>query len=483
MRFKISVLCHWHKTLILRFMKITWLRLLLLGALPCLGAELPVAPLKAPEVKKPEVTVDAMHILKANCFSCHNDQKKKGGLVMTSREALLQGGENGDALVSGSPEKSALLESLSKESDSHMPPKKQLSEVQIETMNRWIKEGARWDASALVDQPSPPRTVTLSALPSSYQPVLAMALSPDATRLAVGCGNQVVIYDAAGTNLAVKTRASAHPDTVQCLAWSSDGKKLASGAFRRVVIWNPESLVAERQITDGLSDRITALRFLPDGTQIVIADGRHAESGMVRIAGMADGKLQSSWLAHEDTIFDLAVSADGKLLATAGGDKFVKLWELAAHKEIAKLEGHVSQVLSLAFDSTATHLISGGADQQLKVWDVKTRERITALGTHTSAINAVTWTGAGAVFAATDAGAVFSYTEVQGDGAGERSAGGKERKLEAAGSTLYCLASSPNGERIFAGSHDGQLVAWNKDGKITSRLNVNEIAVAATAAK
>ncbi|MEA3207077.1 MAG: Planctomycete cytochrome [Chthoniobacter sp.] len=35
---------------------------------------------------------DAMRLLKSNCFSCHNDQKKKGGLVMTSREALSKAG-------------------------------------------------------------------------------------------------------------------------------------------------------------------------------------------------------------------------------------------------------------------------------------------------------------------------------------------------------------------------------------------------------
>lgn len=465
-------------------MKLSRLFLLLFGAMPCLAAEPVATPLNVLEGNKSGAVGDAMHILKANCFSCHNDQKKKGGLIMTSREALFKGGENGVALVAGSPEKSALLEALPKEADTHMPPKKQLSAAQIETLNRWIKEGAKWDLAALVDLPSAPRVVTLSALPSAYQPVLAMALSPDATRLAVGCGNQVVIYDVAGTNLTVKARASAHPDTVQCLAWSPDGKRLVTGAFRRVVIWNAESLVAEHQIADGLTDRITALRFLPDGTQIVIADGRVSESGTVRIAAVSDGILQSSWPAHGDTIFDLAISSDGKLLATAGGDKLVKLWELATHKEIARLEGHVAQVLTLTFDKAATQLISGGADQQLKVWDVKKHERINTLGTHNAAINAVAWSGAGgAVFAVTDAGALFCYSELQGDAGGERSVTAKERKLEGAGGTLYCLASSPNGERIFAGSHDGQLVTWNKDGKIASRLNVNEPAGVATAGK
>src|SRR5437870_2431488 len=72
-------------------------------------------------------TAPALRLLKSNCFTCHSEQKHKGGLVMTSREALLKGGENGDALVAGEPEKSGLIAALAAEADPHMPPKKQLT--------------------------------------------------------------------------------------------------------------------------------------------------------------------------------------------------------------------------------------------------------------------------------------------------------------------------------------------------------------------
>jgi len=429
---------------------------------------------------------EAMRLLKNNCFSCHNDQKKKGGLVMTSRDALLHGGEDGKVVVEGSPDDSALIESLAADADPHMPPKKQLSPAQIAILNAWIKAGAKWNAAALVNPPSALRAVALAPLPASYHPILALALSPDSTRLAVGCGNEVVIYNVTGANPALVARASAHPDSVQSMAWSPDGKTLATGAYRRVVLWNVESLAPERQITTGLTDRITAMRFLPDGTQLVFADGRIAESGTVRIADISSGAVTASWPAHADTIFDLAVSGDGKILATAGGDKLVKMWDLATHKETARFEGHVAQVLTLAFDGNASRLVSGGIDQQIKVWDVKTHERTNTLGTHTAPINAVAWDAAGnAVVAVTEAGSAFRYTEIQaasGISATEaRSEAPKERALETTDSALYCVAASANGERIFAGSHDGRVFAWNKDGKLVSKLNVNESP--ATAAK
>ena len=172
------------------------------------------------------------------------------------------------------------------------------------------------------------------------------------------------------------------------------------------------------------------------------------------------------------------MSSDGKLLATAGGDKLVKVWDLATHQEVAKLEGHVAQVLAVAFNADATQLITGGADQQLKVWDVKTRERIMSLGTHASAINAVAWIPAGpTIFAVTDSGGLLRYSEFKAHtGATSGESNAQEKKFAAADEALCSATATANGERIFAGSHEGHLFAWNKDGKQVSKLDVKEIA-------
>jgi WD40 repeat protein len=419
-------------------------------------------------------TPDAMRLLKSNCFSCHNDQKKKGGFVITSRESLIKGGDNGPALDLNAPEKSELLEALAADADPHMPPKKQLTPPQIDLLKRWIGDGAKWDATALVNQPSAPRVVMVAPPPASYHPILALALSPDATRLAVGCGNEVVVYDVSGAKLDVLNRGSAHPDPVQSIAWSPDGKKLATGAFRRVVIWNAESLTKEREITNGLTDRIAALRFLPDGSELVIADGRASELGTLRLADPGSGNITASWNAHADTIFDVAVSPDGKLLATAGADRLVKLWDLETHKELAKLEGHSAPILTLAFDEKGTQLASGGADFQLKVWDVKTHEGIMTLGTRTTAVNGVVWSpGVPAITAVEADGSVERYTELKahtGERSGELSA--KETKYDPAKSLLHCVTATPDGQRVFAGSHDGELYAWDKTRSLKKTLTV-----------
>src|SRR5437762_13998661 len=76
----------------------------------------------------------AMRILRSNCLSCHNDEKKKGGLRLTSRENALKGGDNGPVLIPRKPNESLLAKVLLPDSDPHMPPKKQLSEQDITTL-------------------------------------------------------------------------------------------------------------------------------------------------------------------------------------------------------------------------------------------------------------------------------------------------------------------------------------------------------------
>jgi mono/diheme cytochrome c family protein len=396
-------------------------------------------------------TVEAMRLLKSNCFSCHNDEKKKGGLQLTTRDGLLHGGEDGAAVDLKLPEKSALLDALAADADPHMPPKKQFTPAQVQTLRDWLKQGAPWDLAALKNVPSAPRNVALAAMPAGYQPVLALAVSPDARRLAVACGPEVVLYDLTTPQPAELARASGHQDAVQSLAWSPDGKHLASGAFRRAIIWEPEKLTVEHEITAGLTDRITALHFTPDGKQLVLGDGRTAESGIVRLVEAGSGAVTTSWNAHGDTIFGLDVSHDGKLLATAGGDKLAKVWDLATHKELGKLEGHQSQVLSVAFDEAGTRLVTGGVDQQLKVWDVAKHDQINTLGIHTTPVNAVAWIPAKAtIIAATADGAAFCYNDLEANTGVIGSVTAKETKLEPAKTTLLCLAATANGERIFA---------------------------------
>src|SRR6187399_1474193 len=85
-------------------------------------------------------------ILRSKCFSCHNEKKSKGGLIMTTEEKILEGGKNGPIWKSGDALNSHIIEKINLPEDEkkHMPPKgkPQLSQEQIDLLFAWIQSGA-----------------------------------------------------------------------------------------------------------------------------------------------------------------------------------------------------------------------------------------------------------------------------------------------------------------------------------------------------
>lgn len=77
-------------------------------------------------------------IFDANCIKCHGLLERKNGLELDSPEAVMKGGDDGVVVVPGKPDKSRLYQYLAPESDPHMPPKKQLTAAQRQSIREWI---------------------------------------------------------------------------------------------------------------------------------------------------------------------------------------------------------------------------------------------------------------------------------------------------------------------------------------------------------
>lgn len=111
-------------------------------------------PLKKEEDTKEEKITDSSSlftaairpILKLRCFTCHNERKAKGGLIMTPEEKIIAGGKNGPIWIAGDALKSHIIQNINlpEEEKKHMPPKgkPQLSETEIQLLYTWIQSGA-----------------------------------------------------------------------------------------------------------------------------------------------------------------------------------------------------------------------------------------------------------------------------------------------------------------------------------------------------
>src|SRR5262249_3980389 len=83
-------------------------------------------------------------LLIEHCQKCHGDKKPKGGLSLTSRDAVLKGGDTGPAAVAGKPENSLLIHAVRYNDTPQMPPKRKLSDRKIAALSRWVQLGLPW---------------------------------------------------------------------------------------------------------------------------------------------------------------------------------------------------------------------------------------------------------------------------------------------------------------------------------------------------
>ncbi|MBL68901.1 MAG: hypothetical protein CMO74_10715 [Verrucomicrobiales bacterium] len=413
-------------------------------------------------------TPEAMVLLKANCFSCHNPDKEKGGLDLTTREALVSGGDNGKVLQPGKAAASRLIQVLQPSADPHMPPKGQLSPRAIEALADWVDAGAEWDAELLKDRPRPARD-RLAELPVGSGPALALALSPDAGRLAVARGSAVVVYGLEEENKVLET-LEGHRDWVQSVAWSGDGKWLATGGYRTVRLWNAEQKLA-REIT-ALEGRVTAICFGEDNATVFTADGVAGSSGMVRQWNLSDGAQVAEWRAHDDTVHALALTRDGRRLATGGDDTVAKIWEVKTRKEWARFEAHHGPVYGLAFNGDGAQLATAGGDGDLLIWDLKSRQKLTEIRVHKGGVTGVSWSPDDKTLATScEDGLARMFTEIKSHDGAQRSSTARERKLTGGEGRLHAVAMSSDAKLVAAAGQNGAVYLW-RNNKLAATLEL-----------
>jgi WD40 repeat protein/serine/threonine protein kinase len=274
-----------------------------------------------------------------------------------------------------------------------------------------------------------------------------VAFAPDGRSVAVACQDRALYLLDVDTHQARILRG--HDDQVFAVAFSPDGKRLASGSWSgEIRLWDVAS-GGEIRVLTGHTDKVDSVSFSPDGT--VLASASWDKS--VRLWDVGSGRERRVLSGHSDQVLSVSFAPGGKLLASGSKDKTVRLWDVVSGREERVLSGHSGFVHAVSFSADGAMLASGGADDSVRLWDVALGQEKSTLSGHTDEVRSLSFSADGALLAS----AGWDHTVRLWD----LRSGKLRRVLAGHTAPVRGVSFSSDGARLASGSMDGSVRLWD----------------------
>jgi WD40 repeat protein/ABC-type sugar transport system substrate-binding protein len=276
------------------------------------------------------------------------------------------------------------------------------------------------------------------------------AWSPDGARIAGGDQRgRAHVWDATGG--APRATFHGHRGPVLRTAWAGGGAVVTVSRDHRAALWPPAGGAAA--FLDGHASGVLSLAVHPADT--LLATGG-IDRRLCLWSAESAAPLAAVDAAHDGWIADLAWSADGRRLVTAGYDGRLRLWDVGdprAPALAATLEGHSTAVLAAAWAPSGDRLASVGMDGTVRLWEAARGRALRSLHGHEGWTLCVAWRPDGAQLASAGRDGLVRLWSPDADR--------PRASLHGHAGPVRWLGYSPDGDRLLSAGDDGTARLWH----------------------
>ncbi|MEO8494056.1 MAG: c-type cytochrome domain-containing protein [Planctomycetota bacterium] len=304
--------------------------------------------------------------------------------------------------------------------------------------------------------------------------IRSVSFSPDGAVLLTGGDSPNVHTWDAETGTAVGAYAG-HTAGLASVGFLDDEKLVSIGTDQSVRVWqrNPEWRL-ERTIgavdqPDMICGRVMTLDFNADASQLLVGGGVPSRNGELLIFNVADGqRVLYLPQAHDDVIYAARFSPDGKRIASAGADKYLRTFDIASSQMLRRFEGHTNYVLSVAWKGDGQTLASAAADSTIKVWDAETADQRRTIENFNKHVTQVVYIGETDNIVSSCGDRIVRVHNAAN--------GGNVRNFGGSDGWLHCVDVVADSSLVATGSDKGTVFVWNgNNGQQLKTLKIGEL--------
>jgi hypothetical protein len=372
-------------------------------------------------------------IFESKCLNCHNPDKKKGDLDLSTYTGTMAGSSGGKIALSGDGGSSKLFTVTVHTEEPVMPPEgDKIAKKDADLIRAWIDGGLLENKGSKAKKRQKP-AFSLGAVPTGQRPE----------------GPPPMPQDLLLEPVVTPTRATVVAD-IEASPWAP---LVAVTGQKQVFLYHSDTLelIGVLPFPKGNPETVS---FHPSGKYLIAGGGIGGKSGTTVTWEVTTGKEMMTMGKEFDSVLAADIRADLGGVALGGPSRLVKLWDTQEGEQIKSIKKHTDWVTALAYSPDGVLLATGGRGSGVQIWEAATGNEFHSLRGHQKAIVDVKWRAdSNLVATASEDGTIRFWDMNQGK---------EVKRGTAGGGGILALDYARNGKLISA-TRDRRVKLWKPD--------------------